>query len=113
MASVNMFNFTEMCRVAEYCSGIATRQALDDLTRPRGILDHIINFFTFGCMRRELSSPYEAFAQAMTEALVQQSNSGFSPCSIPERLRVVNRPGFLGEFLNSVHAARSLPGCEA
>jgi len=87
MASVNMFNFTEMCRVAEYCSGIATRQALDDLTRPRGILDHIINFFTFGCMRRELSSPYEAFAQAMTEALVQQSNSGFSPCSIPERLR--------------------------
>jgi len=25
----------------------------------------------------------------------------------------VNRPGFLGEFLNSVHAARSLPGCEA
>jgi len=25
----------------------------------------------------------------------------------------VNHPGFLGEFLNSVHAARSLPGCEA
>ncbi|MFM1139531.1 pentapeptide repeat-containing protein [Yersinia mollaretii] len=89
MTLITQPNSAEMCMIAEYCSGVATRQALDDLTCPRGILAYIINFFTNGSVRRENAKPYEGFAQAMTTALVQDGSSGVPPYSPPERL-VVN-----------------------
>jgi len=81
-------NSDEMRRIAEHCSEVATRQELDDLTRPRGILAYIINFFTFGAVRRENAKPYEAFAQAMTTALIQEGSSDVHPYTPPERLVV-------------------------
>jgi len=88
MTLMTIPNSDEMRRIAEHCSEVATRQELDDLTRPRGILAYIINFFTFGAVRRENAKPYEAFAQAMTTALIQEGSSDVHPYTPPERLVV-------------------------
>src|SRR5471032_245824 len=88
MTLITIPNSDEMRRIAEHCSEVATRQELDDLTRPRGILAYIINFFTFGAVRRENAKPYEAFAQAMTTALIQEGSSDVHPYTPPERLVV-------------------------
>jgi len=88
MTLITTPNSAEMCRIAEHCSGVATRQELDDLTRPRGILAYIINFFTDGSVRRENAKPYEAFAQAMKTALIQEGSSDVHPYTPPERLVV-------------------------
>src|SRR5471032_644084 len=88
MTLITTPNSAEMCRIAEHCSGVATRQELDDLTRPRGILAYIINFFTDGSVRRENAKPYEAFAQAMKTALIQEGSSDVHPYTPPESLVV-------------------------
>lgn len=99
---INRYNSAEICRIAEHCSGIATRLSLDDMSHPRGILAHIVNFFNNGCVIRDNVKQYNAFAQQMTKALVEHKNAGISPPNgLPERL-VVKYLGYTVLF--------SLPG---
>jgi len=58
------------------------------MTGPQGVVEHIINFFTFGGVRRENTKPYEGFAQAMTEALIREERSTVHPYTLPNRLVV-------------------------
>ena len=89
MKLTGMPNSAEVCSMVEYCSGVATRQALDCLSRPQGILQYIIDIFTFGGVRRENAKSYEALTKAMTDALVQGDCSDDCKLILPEQL-VVN-----------------------
>ncbi|OON41995.1 hypothetical protein BTJ39_02230 [Izhakiella australiensis] len=62
-------------------------QARDETTRPRGILQHIVNFFTCGWVQREKSRGCDAFAEAMTAELIRQG-VGTRTFTLPERMVV-------------------------
>src|SRR5471032_313173 len=88
MTLININHSAEMRRIAQYCEGAATQQARDSMACPRGILEHIVDFFTFGAVRREKVRAYDEFADAMTVALHQVSLDTHN-AAIPERLVVV------------------------
>src|SRR5471032_483142 len=88
MTLININHSAEMRRIAQYCEGAATQQARDSMACPRGILEHIVDFFTFGAVRREKVRAYDEFADAMTVALHQVSLDTHN-ATIPERLVVV------------------------
>src|SRR5471030_3027871 len=88
MTLININHSAEVRRIAQYCEGAATQQARDSMACPRGILEHIVDFFTFGAVRREKVRAYDEFADAMTVALHQVSLDTHN-AAIPERLVVV------------------------
>src|SRR5471032_742501 len=88
MTLININHSAEVRRIAQYCEGAATQQARDSMDCPRGILEHIVDFFTFGAVRREKVRAYDEFADAMTVALHQVSLDTHN-AAIPERLVVV------------------------
>ncbi|CFQ84043.1 pentapeptide repeat-containing protein [Yersinia frederiksenii] len=88
----NINNCSELSQIAKYCATAASNQALDKMTGPQGIREHIINFFTFAAIRKENAKPYHEFAKAMTAALHQASLDTHT-CTIPDRL-VVNFAGY-------------------
>src|SRR5471032_553548 len=88
MTLININHSAEVRRIAQYCEGAATQQARDSMACPRGILEHIVDFFTFGAVRREKVRAYDEFADAMTVALHQVSLDTHN-ATIPERLVVV------------------------
>src|SRR5476649_148917 len=88
MTLININHSAEVRRIAQYCEGAATQQARDSMACPRGILEHIVDFFTFGAVRREKVRAYDEFADAMTLALHQVSLDTHN-AAIPERLVVV------------------------
>src|SRR5476649_2494168 len=88
MTLININHSAEVRRIAQYCEGAATQQARDSMACPRGILEHIVEFFTFGAVRREKVRAYDEFADAMTVALHQVSLDTHN-AAIPERLVVV------------------------
>src|SRR5471030_961956 len=88
MTLININHSAEVRRIAQYCEGAATQQARDSMACPRGILEHIVDFFTFGAVRREKVRAYDEFADAMPVALHQVSLDTHN-AAIPERLVVV------------------------
>src|SRR5476649_975719 len=88
MTLININHSAEVRRIAQYCEGAATQQARDSMACPRGILEHIVDFFTFGAVRREKVRAYDEFADAMTVALHQVSLDTHN-AAIPERPVVV------------------------
>lgn len=88
----NINNCSDLSQIAKYCATAASNQALDKMTGPQGIREHIINFFTFAAIRKENAKPYHEFAKAMTAALHQASLDTHT-CTIPDRL-VVNFAGY-------------------
>src|SRR5476649_1674804 len=88
MTLININHSAEVRRIAQYCEGAATQQARDSMACPRGILEHIVEFFTFGAVRREKVRAYDEFADAMTVALHQVSLDTHN-AAIPERPVVV------------------------
>src|SRR5471030_821839 len=88
MTLININHSAEVRRIAQYCEGAATQQARDSMACPRGILEHIVDFFTFGAVRREKVRAYDEFADAMPVALHQVSLDTHN-AEIPERLVVV------------------------
>lgn len=45
------------------------------VTSPKGLLEFIINFFTFGWVKRELSKEYEGLIFAMTASIEEKTDS--------------------------------------
>src|SRR5471030_2367448 len=96
MRPIHINNSAGVRRIAEYCAGAATRVARDRMACPRGILEHIVDFFTPGAVRREKVKAYDEFAEAMTVALFHASVDVHA-CAIPERL-VVEFSGYTVTF---------------
>ncbi len=82
--------------MAEGISGIGTGLARDEATSPQGILEHILNFFTFGYLSKQRAEEYDLFAEALASALYLASPDGVS-CKIPARL-VVDFAGYTATF---------------
>src|SRR5476649_2195939 len=76
MIPININNSAGVSGIAEDCAGAATPQARDRMACPRGILEHMVDFFTFGAVLRENAKAYDEFAKAMTVALHHASSFG-------------------------------------
>jgi len=87
MIPININNSAGVSGIAEDCAGAATPQARDRMACPRGILEHMVDFFTFGAVLRENAKAYDEFAKAMTVALHHASSFGRN-VAIPESLVV-------------------------
>src|SRR5476649_1763789 len=87
MIPININNSADMHGIVEDCAGAATPRAGDRMACPRGILEHIFDFFTLGAVRRENAKAYDEFAQAMTVAL-QHTSLDTRNAAIPEWLVV-------------------------
>src|SRR5471030_1478517 len=87
MIPININNSADMHGIVEDCAGAATPRAGDRMACPRGILEHIFDFFTLGAVRRENAKAYYEFAQAMTVAL-QHTSLDTRNAAIPEWLVV-------------------------
>lgn len=88
MKLFNINHLADMGKIAEYCAGVATPKERDNIANPQGILEYIVNFFTFGTMCEKRVKTYDEFAKAMTEALNRAFLDSDS-VTIPERLSVV------------------------
>ncbi|XBS71348.1 hypothetical protein ABK905_10655 [Acerihabitans sp. KWT182] len=71
--------------MAERISGIGTGLARDEAASPKGILEYILNFFSFGYLSKQRAEAYDAFAEALATALHLAYPDGVS-CGIPARL---------------------------
>src|SRR5476649_2461205 len=87
MIPININNSAGVSGIAEDCAGAATPRAGDRMACPRGILEHMVDFFTFGAVLRENAKAYDEFAKAMTVALHHASSFGRN-VAIPESLVV-------------------------
>src|SRR5471030_1661171 len=87
MIPININNSADMHGIVEDCAGAATPRAGDRMACPRGILEHIFDFFTLGAVRRENAKAYDEFAQAMTVEL-QHTSLDTRNAAIPEWLVV-------------------------
>jgi uncharacterized protein YjbI with pentapeptide repeats len=90
------FTIDRASSMAERLSGIGTGLARDEATSPQGILEHILNFFTFGYLSRQRAEAYDAFAEALATSLYLASPDSAS-CKIPARL-VVDFAGYTVTF---------------
>ncbi|MGL5006626.1 MAG: pentapeptide repeat-containing protein [Plesiomonas sp.] len=91
---------------AIYCANVATKDGLNKLTNPRSVLEYIINFITFGAIRKNYSESYNAFSNAMTTALLS-SSANIPPYKVPETL-IVDFSGYTVKF-NSSQEHSELP----
>lgn len=87
MRSTDIPSSASMHGIAGLCPGGATEQVRDNMPSEK-TLEHIVNFFSPSAASLGNAGDYEAFAQAMTTALVTQENSDTNPYKIPERLVV-------------------------
>ncbi|XBS70743.1 pentapeptide repeat-containing protein [Acerihabitans sp. KWT182] len=78
---------SRIAAMAESLAGIGTEQAKTDATSLSGILEHIVNFFTFGLVRRHRIEHYNGFAKAMAEAL-EAATATDSLLNVPETVIV-------------------------
>ncbi|MFP1919733.1 pentapeptide repeat-containing protein [Lonsdalea quercina] len=62
-------SLASLTQMAVSASGIGTLSAMQETTSPKGVLQHIINFFTFGGVRRDNEKQYHAFVQSLAHAL--------------------------------------------
>lgn len=62
-------SLASLTQMAVSFSGIGTLSAMQETTSPKGVLQHIINFFTFGGVRRDNEKQYRAFVQSLADAL--------------------------------------------
>lgn len=74
--------------MTQHCLGIGTYDAKESITSPQGLIEIIINFFTFGAVRRERLALYEeledCFAHALAESMAnsveeESGEAAFSP----------------------------------
>jgi len=81
----NIPNPAEMCSIARYCAGNATRQERNIVISPSNAMEYIVDFFTFGDVKKEKAGVYDTFAKAMTSAILHRESP---PNTIPQRLPV-------------------------
>ncbi|WP_413742479.1 pentapeptide repeat-containing protein [Sodalis sp. RH15] len=62
-------NTARMNVMAQAVAGIGTETARSDANSLRGILEHIVNFFTAGYLCKQRAVQYDAFTQALATAL--------------------------------------------
>lgn len=79
--------------MTQHCLGIGTHEANEAITSPQGIMETILNFFTFGAVRRERCQRYAEFEDCFTHALAERMTNNvkkgsgetvFSP--MPEKI---------------------------
>ncbi|WP_145509293.1 pentapeptide repeat-containing protein [Yersinia alsatica] len=88
-ASINPLNTDRICEFAEHLMGIGTVATKEQMTSPKTILEHILNFFTFGSVRKEAAEQYDKFVQAMTTALCLHNQArGDNSYRLPDNLTV-------------------------
>ncbi len=90
------FTIDRASTMAERISGLGTGLAREEAISPQGILEHILNFFTFGYLSRQRAEEYDAFAEALATALYLAAPDGVS-CKSPARL-VVDFAGYTATF---------------
>lgn len=72
MAYINMD--TNRCSMfANYAINSNSIEGKVLATSPKGLLEHIINFFTLGGVERKLSKQYDNLMQTMTNALEKKN----------------------------------------
>ncbi len=62
-------NANRVSMMAESIAGIGTLTARYDARSPQGILEHIVNFLTFGYLSKRYAAQYDKFAQTLSDAL--------------------------------------------
>lgn len=73
-------SLSEALGLVKYCAVDSTKLGLNELTKPKNILEYIINFFTFGAVRKHYAQPYEELVSKMTTELTSSGNG----CNLPE-----------------------------
>lgn len=77
-------------------AGIGTLSAMHKASSPKGILQYIINFLTFGGIRRDNEKEYQIFVQSMADEL---SKTGYSRGGeFPEKIIMDDFNGYKVEF---------------
>ena len=84
MTLINISDSARMCKIATYCAGTATAEGKYIMSGSGGMLEHIVNFFTFGGVCRDNVKAFDEFSAAMTTALFQDACC----ITIPETLIV-------------------------
>ncbi|HEY0210271.1 pentapeptide repeat-containing protein [Acerihabitans sp.] len=64
--------------MAGYISGIGTEQARNEATRLQGMLEHVVDFFTFGYVQKNLNKQYDLLVKEIAIALDKASPAGIS-----------------------------------
>src|SRR5471030_4573 len=82
----NIKNVVQMSTIAASVTVIATTQARDNMVRPQGLLEHIVDFFTLGAVSREKAKEFDAFVEMLTNVLDHQVTKNAHPYLIPETL---------------------------
>ena len=91
-----MMNINDLGRISTSLAGCGTLSDMQRATSPRGMLQWICDFFTFGGVRKENVQQYEALMKSLADALIHADISKGQP--IPEKISLENINGYSVTF---------------
>ncbi|MGL5007688.1 MAG: pentapeptide repeat-containing protein [Plesiomonas sp.] len=70
MSTINSnLSSTDVANMAESITSLGTRDAANRVNSPKGVLQYIVNFFTFGYLRKNNENKYQELVNALANAL--------------------------------------------
>lgn len=69
MSALSLISTKEASRLSAYAMGIGNELNMKDVARPKGMLEHVVNIFTLGGVRREKEEVYKSVISELRTVL--------------------------------------------